>query len=232
MDHDLAVKSQACEKYLLGELSPDLRDAYEEHYFSCAECAAQLRMAAELVGAGQQIFAQTPAPAVSAGARIVRESGGWLRWFRPAIAIPVLATLLLVVGYQNLVLIPQLKESRAPRVLPMFSLISANTRSETVPAFTTQPNQPVGLYVDVPADAAYSSYVISVQAPSGKTTPLRSLSYAEAQKTQVVVINPEKMAGKYALIFSGQSDQHPASTTAELARIQFTIDFAGQILQH
>ncbi len=229
MDHDLAVKSQACEKYLLGELSPDLRDAYEEHYFSCAECATRLRMAAELVGAGQQIFAQTPAPAV---ARPVHESGGWLRWFRPAIALPVLATLLLIVGYQNLVIIPQLQESRAPRVLPMFSLISANTRGETVAEFTTQPNQPVGLYVDVPADAAYSTYEIALVDPWGKTTPLRSLRYDEAQKTQVVVVNPGKISGKYILVISGQTNSQLASPPVELARIQFTIDFAGQFLQH
>ncbi len=233
MDHDLAVKSQACEKYLLGELLPDLRDAYEEHYFSCTECATQLRMVAELVGASQQIFAQTPAPAVASDVRTAQEpAGGWLRWFRPAIAIPVLATLLLVVGYQNLVLIPQLEESRASRVLPMFSLISANTRGETVPEFTTQPNQPVGFYVDVPADAAYSTYGISLLDPSGRTSPLRSLSYAEAQKTQVVIVNPEKTSGKYTLIISGQTNSQLASPPAELARIQFTIDFAGQVLQH
>jgi hypothetical protein len=231
MDHDLAVKSQACEKYLLGELSPDLRDAYEEHYFSCAECATQLRLAAELVGAGQKIFAQTPAPAVSAGARIVQESGGWLRWLRPAIAIPVLATLLLVVGYQDLVLIPQLKESRAPRVLPTFSLISANTRGETVPAVTTEPNQPVGLYVDVPADAAYSSYGISVQDPSGKTIPLRSLSYGEAQKTQVLVIHPGA-AGNYAVVVLGQAKSDVGSSTGkELARMQFTVVFSDKVQQ-
>jgi hypothetical protein len=232
MDHDLAVKSQACEKYVLGELSPDLRDAYEEHYFSCAECATQLRMAAELVGASQQIFAQTPAPAVASDVRTAQEpAGGWLRWLRPAIAIPVLATLLLVVGYQNLVLIPQLKESRAPRVLPMFSLISANTRGETVPAFTTQPNQPVGLYVDVPADAAYSSYGISVQDPSGKTIPLRSLSYAEAQKTQVLVINPGA-AGNYAVVVLGQPKSDPGSSTGkELARMQFTVVFSDKVQQ-
>ena len=230
MDHDLAVRSQACEKYVLGELSPDLRDAYEEHYFSCAECATQLRMAAELVGAGQQIFAQTPA--VAADASIIQGSGGWLRWLRPAIAIPVLATLLLVVGYQNLVMIPQLKESPAPRVLPMFSLISATSRGETVPAFTTQPNQPLGLSVDVPADAAYSTYGMSLLDPSGRTTPLRSLSYAEAQKTQVVIVNPEKNSGKYRLIIYGQTNSQLASPPAELARIQFTIDFAGQVLQH
>jgi hypothetical protein len=229
MDHDLAVKSQACEKYLLGELSPDLRDAYEEHYFSCAECATQLRMAAELVGAGQQIFAQTPAPAV---ARPVHESGGWLRWFRPAIALPVLATLLLIVGYQNLVIIPQLKESRAPRVLPMFSLISANTRGETVPEFTTQPNQPMGLYLDVPADAAYSTFEIALVDPWGKSTPVRSLSYAEAQKTQVVVVNPGKISGKYILVISGQTNSQLAPPPAELARLQFNIAFVSQVQQH
>jgi len=229
MNHDLAVKSQAREKYLLGELSPDLRDAYEEHYFSCAECATQLRIAAELIGAGQRIFAETPG--LAALPRAVQKSAGWLHWFRPQFAVPVLAGLLFVVGYQNLVMIPQLKESRAPRVLPMFSLISANTRGETAPVFSTQPNQPVGLYVDVPADAAYSTYGISVQDPSGKTIPLRSLTYAEAQKTQVVVINPGKTAGKYSLVISGQTNPQSATPAAELARMQFSIDFANQILQ-
>jgi Putative zinc-finger len=224
MDHDLAVKSQACEKYLLGELSPDLRDAYEEHYFSCAECATQLRMAAELVGAGQHIFAKTPELAASAPA--MREPGGWSRWLRPAFAIPVMAGLLLIVGYQNLILVPRLQQSQAPRVLPMYSLISANTRGETLPAFAAQANQPFGLYVDIPVDPEISSYKVSVQDPSGKTILSSSLDSAQAQKTQVLVINPEKKSGKYTLIIIGQ----PKPT--ELARIYFTVDFPGQLLQH
>jgi hypothetical protein len=224
MDHDLAVKSQACEKYLLGELSPDLRDAYEEHYFSCAECATQLRMAAELVGASQQIFAKTPEFAASAPA--MREPGGWSRWLRPAFAIPVMAGLLLVVGYQNLLLIPRLQKSQATRVLPMYSLISANTRGETLPVFAAQPNQPFGLYVDIPVEREISNYRVSVQDPSGKTILSSSLDSAQAQKTQVVVINPEKKSGKYTLIIIGQ----PKPT--ELARIHFTVDFPGQLLQH
>jgi hypothetical protein len=224
MDHDLAVKSQACEKYLLGELSPDLRDAYEEHYFSCAECATQLRMAAELVGAGQHIFAKTPELAASAPA--MREPGGWSRWLRPAFAIPVMAGLLLIVGYQNLILIPRLQQSQAPRVLPMYSLISANTRGETLPVFAAQPNQPFGLYVDIPVDREISNYKVSVQDPSGKTILSSSLDSAQAQKTQVLVINPGKKSGKYTLIIIGQ----PKPT--ELARIRFTVDFPGQLLQH
>ncbi len=223
MNHDLAVKSQACEKYLLGELSPDLRDAYEEHYFSCAECATQLRIAAELIGAGQRIFAE--APAVAARERAVQESGGWLHGFRPAFAIPVLAGLLLIVGYQNLVMIPQLKESRAPRVLAMFSLIATNTRGETVPGFVAHPDEPIGLYVDVPADPAYSAYDIRLQDPRGKTSKLRSISYAEAQKTQVVIINPGRRAGNYVIVVSGLAQSGGVAASAkELARLQFTVE--------
>jgi hypothetical protein len=225
MNHDLAVKSQACEKYLLGELSPDLRDAYEEHYFSCAECATQLRIAAELISAGQRIFAE--APAALPHPRSVQKSGGdWLHWFRPQFAIPVLAGLLFVVGYQNLVMIPRLQQSQAPRVLPMYSLISANTRGETVPVFAAQPNQPFGLYVDIPVDPECSNYRVSVQDPSGKTILSSSLDSTQAQKTQVLFINPDKNSGKYTLVIIGQ----PKAT--ELARIRFTVDFSGQLLQH
>src|SRR5258708_34829200 len=131
MDHDLAVKSQACDKYLLGEVSPELRDAYEQPYFSCVECATQLRMAAELIGASQHIFAKTPDLAASAPA--VRESDGWSRWPRLAFAIPVMAGFLLIVGYQNFVLIPRFQQTQAPRVLPMYSFISAKTPRATPP---------------------------------------------------------------------------------------------------
>jgi hypothetical protein len=224
MDHDLAVKSQACEKYLLGQLSPELRDAYEEHYFSCVECATQLRMAAELIGASQQIFAKTPE--VTAPAPAIGEPGAWPRWLRPTFAIPVMAALLLIVGYQNLVLIPRLRQAQSPRVLPMYSLIAANTRGETLPVLAAQPNQPFGLYIDIPVDPEISNYNVSVQDPSGKTILSSSLNYVQAQKTQVLVINPEKKSGKYTLVIIGQ----PKPT--ELARIPFTVDFPGQLLQH
>jgi hypothetical protein len=231
MDHDVAVKSQACEKYLLGELSPELRDAYEEHYFSCADCAMQLRSAAELIGASQQILRQMPATGTSARAA-APEPRGWFKWLRPAIAIPAFATLLLVLGYQNVVTIPHLKESASPRVLPMFSLISANTRGETGPEFMAQPDEPLGLYVDVPADAAYSTYDIRLQDPKGRTIPLRSLSYAEAQKTQVVVVNPGTTAGNYSLIIFGRTKPEQRAAATELARLQFAIAFGAKVLQH
>jgi len=39
MDHETAVKTGATERYLLGELTGEDRDRFEEHYFMCPECA-------------------------------------------------------------------------------------------------------------------------------------------------------------------------------------------------
>jgi len=222
MDHEVAVKSQACEKYLLGELSPELRDAFEEHYFSCVECATQLRMTAELVSASREILAT--APIAEPKADYVRVPRGWFPWLQPIFAIPAFALLLILIGYQNFVTIPRWKQAAAPRVLPMFSLISANTRGEQGLVFSVAPDEPFGVYLDVPTDPAYSIYLLRLEDPSGTSSLLRSLTAQEAQKTQVVTVQPGKRAGKFTIVVSGQTTSDAdASSAKELARLQFIV---------
>jgi hypothetical protein len=43
MDHLQAMNTLAPERYLLGEMTEDERLEFEEHYFSCAECADDVR---------------------------------------------------------------------------------------------------------------------------------------------------------------------------------------------
>lgn len=218
MDHNEALQSQACEKYLLGELPPALRDAYEEHYFSCPECATQLRCAAEFLGASRDIFAASPAP--SLGPSPVRT--GWFAWFKPAVALPAFALLLLVIGYQNFVTIPEYKQIASPHVLPMHSLIAANSRGGEGQTITSAPNEPLGLYVDVPADSTHSTYLLRLEDPAGRSSLLRSVSAQEAQKTQVIVVNPGTQAGKYTIVISSLTDA--TAKPEEIARLHFVID--------
>jgi hypothetical protein len=42
VDHDEAVGTLATEKYLLGEMCPDLREEFEMHLFDCEQCAFDL----------------------------------------------------------------------------------------------------------------------------------------------------------------------------------------------
>ncbi len=44
MDHELATATQAAERYVLGELTPEQKEDFEEHFFSCSECAEAVRM--------------------------------------------------------------------------------------------------------------------------------------------------------------------------------------------
>jgi Putative zinc-finger len=49
MDHIEALRLQAAEKYVLGDLPQLLRDEFEEHFFECQECALDVKAAAGFV---------------------------------------------------------------------------------------------------------------------------------------------------------------------------------------
>ena len=61
MGHDEAVRKRVAEKYVLGELSPALREEYEEHFFDCQECALDVKAAAGFVDNAREILRQSPA---------------------------------------------------------------------------------------------------------------------------------------------------------------------------
>jgi anti-sigma factor RsiW len=107
MDHNHAVETQAVERYLLGELDPAERDSFEEHFFTCAECADEMRIAARF-RANVREWLRSP----SSGMEVDRGRN----WFSWTVWAPAAASVLLlaVVGYQNTVTFPGL---RAPRAL-------------------------------------------------------------------------------------------------------------------
>src|SRR5690242_2089456 len=108
MDHREALRLQAAEKYVLGELSPQLRDEYEEHYLECQECGEELKTTVAFVDSARGVLQDEVAVRTEAEIAQPRKAA-WLAWLRPAVAVPVFAALLLVVAYQNLVTIPRLQ---------------------------------------------------------------------------------------------------------------------------
>ena len=98
MDHLEAKGLHASEKYVLGELSADQRDAFEEHYFDCAECAEDVKATLTFVSAGREVFREEPLP-VSSAPIVPAMRPRRVFWLRPLIAIPAMAALLLAVVY-------------------------------------------------------------------------------------------------------------------------------------
>jgi hypothetical protein len=160
MDHDAVVRQQMTERYLLDELESGARDEFEEHFFGCPECAADVRAGALFVEQSKAVLAEKTdriLAAVPVSAAIPVKPG-WFAWLRPAIALPIMALLLVVVGYQNLVTYPHLEQAvNSPRVLPWAS-VNVGTWGSNAPVITTRPGEGFLLFARIPPDSAYSSY--------------------------------------------------------------------------
>src|SRR5580693_10222214 len=118
MDHNEAVRLEAAEKYLLGELPKEQHAAFEEHYFDCPACAEEMKATIAFMESARQAAREDARQAVEEKklAPVPPKNGGWFAWLRPAFAVPVLAALLLFVGYQNGVTIPRLKDSSSSQM--------------------------------------------------------------------------------------------------------------------
>ncbi len=229
MEHTDAVKLQAVEKYILGELTPSLREEFEAHYFDCTACALNLRTGVAFAAVSRQYFAESSAPAAAPE----RLSPGWFAWLRPSIAVPVLAALLIVVGYQNLITIPNLHRttnSEAVAVEPWFSLVVTHVRGSASPTLQVLRGQGFLLLFDI--TAAHSdpdaNFVLQLTDSSGKTVLSRTVSGQTAQKSVALHVPPGLSEGEYRLLIL---KQRSGSSTASVGEIAFAIAFSGKVKQ-
>lgn len=169
MDHDKVVREKMTEKYLLEELPPEVRDEFEEHFFVCAECARDVHAASEFVAHSKNILAESSQPAPVLVNHPVEEPAarGWFTWLRPAFAIPALAALMVVIGYQNLVTLPRLTQAiNQPQVLPATTL-NLMTYGDNAPPLVIRAGEGFLLNVIVPPGHRYAGYKVDLHNPAG-----------------------------------------------------------------
>ncbi|HLV86667.1 MAG TPA: zf-HC2 domain-containing protein [Candidatus Sulfotelmatobacter sp.] len=202
MDHAQAVQLKATERYLLNELEPQERDQFEEHLFDCQECAVDVRAAAMFVEQTKIALAETPLSHASQSVLAAKERprSGWFAWFRPAFAVPVLALLLAVIGYQNLVTYRHVTEAvNQPQVRPWAS-VNVSTRGAATTVVKALPGQDFDLLVSIPPDAAYSAYTLDLYAPSGKLQWSLKIAASAVEDTQSLQVPGKGLeAGTYKL---------------------------------
>jgi len=218
MDHKDAVRLKATERYLLNELDPDQLDQFEEHLFDCQECALDLRTAAAFVEQSKSMLTE---PTKILSSEPARKSAGWFAWLRPALALPAMAVLLAVVGYQNLVSIPHIQEAAShPEVLPWVSLNIATFGGENREIIST-PGKGFLLFVRIPPDGTYVRYNADLYNPAGK---LEWSTTFEATKDQdqwpIAVRGSNRPTGTYTLKVSGVT---AAGESKDLGRTSFDL---------
>jgi len=229
MEHSDVMRLHAAEKYVLGELSSQLRDEYEEHYFSCQECAMELKATVAFVD-GSRAALCTENLVVNRKPVAIPAVGGWFGWLRPVFAVPIFAALLLVLGYQNLVTIPRLKSESATAIVgqnaDLVSLIGMNSRGDDAKAFQIRGNKPTILEVDIPPTSEFSGYVCRLQDEAGRSIYEERVSSPEAKKTVNLIVPQGRLqTQKYTLAIFGEGPANPHATSQnEVERIAFTVE--------
>jgi len=229
MDHSEAVTKKMAESYLLEELTPEQRDAFEEHYFDCPECAKDVKAAAMLVANVKEVLRAEPA--FQPVREPERARAGWFSWLQPAYGLAA-ALVLAVVLYQNLVTIPGLKEQAkgsVPQALTTFSLI-AGSRGAKIAEVQVEPKQPFVLYIDIPTSDNFASYTLDVQPENGVTQFSAPVS-AEAAKQAVPLFVSGSLLkpGKYVVVVRGNQKANNASEAGtEIRSYPFSFEYKNE----
>jgi len=218
MDHSEALQQMAAERYRLNELTPDAREAFEEHLFDCPECALDLRAGVAFVEEAKvqlpKLARTLPAPIPFRPREPKAERGWWQTWFQPAFAAPVFASLLLVIGYQNLVTFPGLRAAAdQPRLLPWAPLHGATRGAQL--AITADRRHGVALPVDLPQPpsiGAYASYSFDLNDPQGKLVWTGSMAApvdeaGAGQRISLVIPGTMLHSGTFTVTISGVAAQ-------------------------
>jgi hypothetical protein len=146
-----------------------------------------------------------PWPAVNVSAPgIPKWLAGLRSIFRPVFAVPVMALLLAVVGYQNLVTYPQMaRQLNSPQVLPWAS-VNVGTYGSNGPTIKALPGQGFLLFVRIPPEDGYSHYTAELYNPGGKVESSVAIPASSTQdQWPVQVPGANRQAGSYTLKVHG-----------------------------
>jgi hypothetical protein len=229
MQHIEADQTMAVERYLLGDMTAEEVEQFEEHLFTCPECAESVKNGAVFVDNTRAVLGESAAQPEKESTRqiVPAKPSPWWDRFRILTFAPALAALALlcVAGYQQLVVIPSLRtqvaELSAPQGLSSFALHAVSRGAEqsiVVPVHAHFFN----LYFDVAvASASGYSCVILDAAGSVRFTEHVAPPRPEAGGTLNLLIGRSSLpAGDYTLVVSVESP-HPV----EVGRYPFQVEY-------
>jgi putative zinc finger protein len=211
MNHELAVKIDAVDKYLMNELTGAERHDFEEHMFDCPACFGLVERDALIVDNLKEVLRE-PLPDQKRSFSSV-----FAQWTRPFVFIPSFAALALAMftGYQNLVYIPGLNK---PMVLQPH-VIDSVARGVGTAIHLDRGAAMFNLSFDVDSPQAYASYVCEFQNDRKETVLTVDAGQPATAAFTLNLLLPAKKfpAGQYVAIISA------GAQNTEVRRLPFLI---------
>ena len=224
MNHEDAIREMAVEKYLLGELTGDSRNVFEEHLFDCPICAADLSSGVTLLEGARSELAASLREETASGRTSFLPA-----WLSPVWMLPALAACLALLVYQSAVVVPsmrkQVAEANAPAVLNTLALAGGQARGVELPKVIAPKEGSFLLAVDIPTSADYTSYLCVLSAPDG-TTVWKGQVTAEQARDAVHIQIPSGITkpGENTLVVNGVHGEGPDAKMDILATDKFVLE--------
>lgn len=221
MDHETAERTEAADRYLLNEFTPEECIEFEAHYFDCAICADRIRTGSVFIDTVKDVMGAETVPSGAVGPNIRRQSF-WRLWLSPAVLTPsfVALGLMIVVGYQNLITLPNLEK---PQLLSSAVIApAARAETQTVRIDPALPRFNLNFMVDSPR--VYSNYSCEFANEKGETILTMESGPRDVSSFTLSLLLASKQfpSGRYTMTLRPQSD-----TNAIVQRYTFVIDRGG-----
>jgi hypothetical protein len=222
MEHNRAVEIQAVERYLLGEMPPDERNDFEEHYFTCAECAQDVRAAARFRANARELLRNPEqfSPPVEERRR------GFSWWSFPSLVPSTVAVLLFgVVVYQSGFEIPSLKRQAGPQAIAEGAVavtLRDTTRGAEGAKVTQIPRASglISLQFYLISDEKQPSYKCTIMDASGKVMAAPAVEAPKGDEPAIIQLHREYFPpGPYSIVV------RETSSTGGPARTIFKHEF-------
>ena len=214
INHDDAMKDLMAERYLLGELNTDERDAYEEHLFSCDACFEQVKAGTEFVSHLRHI--DTP------HSQAPLASGFMSRVMTNVRQSATMAAFTLLVCVSGLSIYQQRTISglRRPQVTPSFFL-SDGARAGGVKTLVLPPNTRFDLNIQLLQSGDFSSYQGQILDQSGRLKSSFPISPEQIKDTIHLLLDSSVLdPGTYSVVVNGFT---PDGQKAEITRYSFQL---------
>ncbi|MCS6952021.1 MAG: zf-HC2 domain-containing protein [Bryobacterales bacterium] len=222
MDHAEAERTGAVDRYLLGELTEPEREAFEEHYFACPQCARDVLAGEALRANVRAVLLEDRRPDP-----VALRSRPWFHRLRipsPQLAWAAAGVFALVASYDRLVLVPrlesQLRELSAPQTVSRHVLLPL-ARAGDVPRLTAATKGFVTLALPLDFLPEAQELVVEVRDSGGRTAAVIEARVPQrpGEPLEVLVPLASLRPDSYTLALTGGRGQQ----RAELGTYRFVV---------
>jgi hypothetical protein len=229
-DHTGYARDHAAERYLLGDMTEADRERYEEHFFSCADCADDVRQTARFLEDARGILVPAPAAAPRpAGVAVLRPRAARpvrsLFWPLPAGAAAAAALLAVLAGYQAIHVAGLRRELSAERQLQALpATFLSISRSETPTVQVSKGQRKVALKFSQSFERAFPFFRCEIRDAAGRIVASAVLESPPAgDELQVLIPSDVLTPGTHTVAITGLESAAAVTSPHEPAHYQFML---------